>query len=76
VFFLCFENRVVHRQPENLASPFPGGNAGNDVGLVFNHLLGVEPAFPAGDSLHDQSGVFIYEKTHRAAPFARASTPS
>jgi hypothetical protein len=41
-----------------------GGDAGDDIGAVGQHLLGVEESFAAGDALHHQAGVFIYEDAH------------
>ena len=36
--------------------PFPGGDAGDDVGAVLHHLLRVKRSFAAGDPLDDETG--------------------
>src|SRR5881392_1090293 len=45
----------------------------DDVGAVLDHLLGVESAFAAGETLHDEARFFVDEDAHRATP-ARATT--
>jgi hypothetical protein len=41
------------------SSTFAGRHSADDFSAVFGATLGVEGAFAAGNSLHDQAGFFI-----------------
>src|SRR5580704_16573303 len=69
----CFANRVEHRSFEVLGATFAGSHATYNVGAVFDHLLGVESAFAARETLDDQARFFADQNAHRAPP-ARATT--
>src|SRR5574338_524466 len=49
-------------------------DAGDDLGAVLQHLLGVERAVAAGDALDEQPGALVDEDAHAAFPFPAAAT--
>ena len=53
-------HRVKDRPPLMGSSTFAGGHAADNFGAIFCAALGVERAFAAGNSLHDQASFFIY----------------
>ena len=68
-----FSDGVEHRAFEMLGAAFAGRYAADDIGAVFDHLLGVESSFAAGEALHDQFVFFVDQDAHCAPP-ARATT--
>jgi hypothetical protein len=54
--------------PLEARSAPPRGDAGHDLGAVGQHLLRVEAAGRAGDSLDDDAGVSIDEDAHGVPP--------
>src|SRR5207253_263332 len=58
---------------EMFRSTFTRGYTANHIRAVFDHLLGVEGAFAAGETLDEQPGFFVDQNAHRAPP-ARATT--
>ena len=50
---------VEHRQADVLAAALAGRDAADHLGAVIEHLLGVEGTLRAGETLHDDFGVFI-----------------
>src|SRR5947207_15880090 len=50
-----------------------GSDAADHICAVLNHLLGVEGAFAAGETLDEQASVFVDQNAHRAPP-ASATT--
>src|SRR5579859_5080985 len=68
-----FADRVKDWAFEMLRATFSGGHSADDVGAVLNHLLSVESAFAACNTLDDQARFFVNQDAHRAPP-ARATT--
>ncbi len=71
--FYGFADGVEDGAFEMLRAAFAGRDAADDVGAVVDHLLRVESAFAAGETLDDEACFFVYENAHRAPP-ARATT--
>ena len=65
---------IEHRQVEVLGAALAGRHAADDVGAVGDGLLRVERAFLAGEALHDQSRVFVYQYAHSFASAASFTT--
>ena len=53
-----FGDGIEHRDIEMQRAAFAGRDAGDDLGAVGDHLLGVEGALAAGEALHDQREFF------------------
>ena len=43
---------------------FAWGHAADDIGAVADHFLGVEGGLVAGESLHDDAGLFVDQNAH------------
>ena len=73
VVFHRLRHGIEHRQVQMRRAAFAGRHAAHHVGAVGDGLLGVERAFPAGESLHDQSSVLIYQYAHACFLYCAAS---
>src|SRR5688572_21012620 len=49
-------------------------NSAHDVGAIGDGLLRMEGSFLAGESLHDQSSIFVYQYAHRLSCYAASLT--
>src|SRR5438132_4482975 len=58
---------------ELFRSTFARRDPADDACAIFDHLLGVESSFAAGEALDDEASFFVDQDAHRAPP-ARATT--
>src|SRR5690606_30106928 len=64
----CFLNsllyRIKYRPSQMFGAAFARGHTTDNIGSVFNHLTCVKCSLRSGESLHDNTGVFIYQYAH------------
>ena len=63
---------VEDRHAEHFLAALAGGHAGDDLGAVLHHLLGVEAAFAAGEALDDDFRLGVDKDAHYALPVISA----
>src|SRR5690606_2645470 len=69
-FFHGVKNRRVADCP---LATLAGGDTGDNLSAIVDHLLGMECAFAPGDALDGQACIFTYQDAHADSPFAAAT---